>query len=89
MNIMKYVFNFRTVESETLMPAFQISISGQKNVSVGKKHNKYFISPINSWKLPAVEIFFDMNFSGNNLASYIKQGYNNSETHSTGEAKTV
>jgi hypothetical protein len=33
---MKYVFNFSIVESRTIMPAFPISISGQKNVSIGK-----------------------------------------------------
>jgi hypothetical protein len=75
MNIMKNVFNFWTVEGRimgrTFMPAFPISISGPKNVSVGKKHNKYCISLISSWKLPPVEIFFDMNFSVNNHASYI------------------
>ena len=69
MNIMKYVFNFLIVESRTIMLAFPISTSGPKNVSVGKKYDKYCIFPINSWKLPHVEIFFDMNFSCNNHAS--------------------
>ena len=41
----------------------------KKIVSVGKEHTTYVIFPINSWEFPPVEIFTDMNFSGNNTAS--------------------
>jgi hypothetical protein len=58
MNVMKYVFNFSIVESRTIMPAFPISISGQKNVYVGKKHNKYCIFLNKLLKITASRDFF-------------------------------
>ena len=46
-------------------------LSGQKQISVSKKHCKYVIFPINFCEFPPVEIFFYVNFSGKNIASYI------------------
>ena len=62
------------------MPALQISVD-KKIVSVGKKHTKYRIFPINSCKSPHVEIFFHVDLSGKTRASEILQGYSSSETH--------
>ena len=39
-----------------------LDISDKKIVSVGKKHTKYYLFPINSCESPHVEICFDVNF---------------------------
>jgi hypothetical protein len=63
-----YVFRSWVVQGRIITPDFWISVD-KKIVSVGKEHTTYVIFLINSWEFPHVEIFFDVNISGNNSSN--------------------